>query len=249
MLRIRFCVCLLLAAGFISHAGAQDSSRWSIFVKAGYNTSDMAGSSSLNYALVGGQSNNNDLINNGVGGQKLREGWNGGIGVAYRLGKKVLVSLGLDLEAKGGVVQLNEYFPSGAYTNQYYPVKGKSVYALNYLTVPAYLRWYPVKKSGVYLQGGLYYGYLVSAEEHGKFAGSGQNSKYSSDIIDNYNHDDFGYTAGIGWERRFLKKGRLFFELDWERSFYTLGSSVTAEGKPEIYNQSLSLSAGYRLPL
>ncbi|HUX83620.1 MAG TPA: outer membrane beta-barrel protein [Chitinophagaceae bacterium] len=238
-------VWLSLAIGAVG----QDSAHWSVFIRGGYNGSNMAGSSSQNGAAVGSQGDNSGLGNSGFGGQKPRVGWQGGLGIAYRLSPKIRFSLGLNLEAKGGAVRLESYFPAGAYNTQEVAALGKSVFALNYLTLPLKIQWFPARKWPIYLQVGAYYGRLISAEQRGSFKGSGYQSKYSNPITSDYNLDDYGYTGAIGWQHHLGSSGEFFLELDWERSLPTIGPRNAPQGKPELFNQSLGLSAGYRIPL
>ncbi len=238
-------LCLVFSVG----AFAQDSAHWSVFIQGGYNGSSIAGSSSQNESAVGSVGPSSGLFNSGYGGQKPRIGWEGGLGMAYRVSSKVLFNLGLNLEAKGGAVRLDAFFPAGAYNNIEESALGKSVFALNYLTVPLRIQWFPARKWPVYLQAGVYYGRLLSAEQRGDLEASGSKSRYSNRIISNYNLDDYGYTGGIGWRRHLGPDGIFFLETDWERSLPTIGARNDPGGKPELFNQSLSLRAGYRIPL
>jgi len=232
----------------LGSALAQDSSRWSVMAVAGYTTSNMAGSSSGNYGTVAGQGNN-QYYNNGTGGQKLRMGWNGGIQVAYELGRRVFIQAGLNLVVRGGAIQLNEYFPSGSFNSQEVPVTGKSVFAFNYLTIPVVWKLYLGKHRPIYLEAGAYYGSLLAASENGSFVYNGSNIHYTNNLNSNYNLSDLGYILGMGWERKLSKRGKLFIDLQVDRSQFTIGSVSVPGGKPELFNQSLSLSAGYRFTL
>lgn len=77
-------------------------------------------------------------------------------------------------------------------------------FRLNYITIPVTASWHFGNDRNWYLHFGPYFGFLLNAEE----------TRYSEDITDAFNGNDFGFDLGIGVKIPVSNKLKLFFELD-----------------------------------
>lgn len=239
----------ILLQALVLTVAAQDSSRLSFYVKAGFNTSNMAGSSAVNDAISGENPLNPlDFYTEQGGGRKLRLGWQGGAGLDLKLGKQLGVLAELNFDAMGSAAQVNDYYPPNASQNTLIPVDGRAVYALDYITIPVLFKYYFRKLHRMYIDAGMYYGYLVSGNEKDSFKSSDGKEKYSLKTLDYYNRADLGYSFGAGYEWPLAQYGKLFIDLRFERSLSTLGSKKENQNYYELYNQSMAISAGYKIP-
>ena len=80
---------------------------------------------------------------------------------------------------------------------------------LNYMTIPIMANWHFGNKRNWYLDFGLYFGFLLNAEE----------TQFGTDITDSFTTNDFGLALGIGVKIPVSKKLKLFFELDGQGGF------------------------------
>jgi hypothetical protein len=77
-------------------------------------------------------------------------------------------------------------------------------FRLNYITIPVLASWHFGNNRNWYLHFGPYFGFLMNAEE----------TRYSQDVTDIFNENDFGLALGIGVKVPISSKLKLFFELD-----------------------------------
>ncbi len=77
-------------------------------------------------------------------------------------------------------------------------------FTLNYLTVPVMASWHFGNDRNWYLQFGPYIGFLMDAKE----------TRFGTDVKNNFNSTDFGFDFGVGVKIPVSKKIKVFFELD-----------------------------------
>jgi len=129
---------------------------------------------------------------------------------------------------------------------------------LNYVSLPLYLKFNFTRDPEIYIYGGAYGSYLLTAKTTGTYEKFEISESINEDIIDNLKHFDVGIVAGLGVQGRFNRWMDIFLDLRYTRGFMNLDNN-TAEyrynfnytnfwpeqelGKPK--NKALMISTGF----
>jgi len=129
---------------------------------------------------------------------------------------------------------------------------------LNYVSLPLYLKFNFTRDPEIYIYGGAYGSYLLTAKTTGTYEKFEISESINEDIIDNLNHFDVGIVAGLGVQGRFNRWMDIFLDLRYTRGFINLDNN-TAEyrynfnytnfwpeqelGKPK--NKALMITTGF----
>lgn len=133
--------------------------------------------------------------------------------------------------------------------------------AMDYLTVPFYLKFGFGKPLSVYLTGGFYYGYNVSARSVGKqivedrLLDNYKKTKESVyDHIEGYvTNSDWGWLTGLGMEWPVYGRYKLDLELRYDQSFENVfksfGPATSIYNDNHLFHESFRLMVGWQIPI
>jgi len=129
---------------------------------------------------------------------------------------------------------------------------------LNYVSLPLYLKFNFTNDPEIYIYGGAYGSYLLTAKTTGTYEKFEVSESINEDIIDYLNHFDVGIVAGIGVQGRFNRWMDIFLDARYTRGLINLDNN-TAEyrynfnytnfwpeqdlGKPK--NKALMITTGF----
>jgi len=166
-----------------------------------------------------------------------------GISGAWFFTRRLSVNTEINYEKKGG--KFNSYELE---TN------------LNYVTVPLFGKYAFSKDPQIYIYGGGYASYLLSATTKGKFEIFEISKDINENIKPNLSAFDFGIVAGVGAQGRFNRRADIFIDLRYCQGLFNVDNNSAeyrynindAEldnyyynvKKGDIYNRSFMLTTG-----
>lgn len=157
-----------------------------------------------------------------------------GTSVAYKFSSKFSLVPGILFEQKRESTE----FPFGDPNGSTFPATEKLRY--NYLCLPVLLEFHPFQNNHIFINGGLYTGYLVNAKAEIIKTNSGENSNIKGDVdLRNFKRLIFGLGIGGGINIPVAKKGQILIDLQYE---YTL---TKGDQPMDLKFKTLTFSAGY----
>ncbi|MGE0087995.1 MAG: porin family protein [Bacteroidales bacterium] len=113
---------------------------------------------------------------------------------------------------------------------------------LNYVAMPVFIKYAFFKDPQIYIYGGGYASYLVSANTKGEFERFEFVKEIDEDIKPNVSAFDFGAIIGFGVQGRFNRSADIFLDLRYCQGFYDIDKHNTEsryninDPDPEIIN-------------
>ena len=132
---------------------------------------------------------------------------------------------------------------------------------LNYVAVPIFIKYAFLKDPQIYIYGGGYASYLLSANTKGQFEIFEISKEINENIKKNLSAFDFGFIAGFGVQGRFNRSADIFLDLRYCQGLYNIDNKTADHrynfndpelnnyfydvDKPEnVYNRSFMLTTG-----
>jgi len=132
---------------------------------------------------------------------------------------------------------------------------------LNYVAVPIFIKYAFLKDPQIYIYGGGYASYLLSANTKGQFEIYEISKEINENIKNNLSAFDFGFIAGFGAQGRFNRSADIFLDLRYCQGLYSIDNKTADHrynfndpelnnyfydvDKPEnVYNRSFMLTTG-----
>lgn len=218
-----------------------DKSGCSITLKSGLTLANMVGPAVESWTFLSGETPANFYANNPAG-SNFKTGIDYGLQFDYRFGKHLSLGLG------------TSYLPKGARLNpQTAWINGKTKYIngrinniQNYMTVDLPITYYyPIKQNDIFLQGGLFYGFLIDSKEQGDINMDGVKYSYVRDR--GANKHESGCFLGGGYIHSFKNsRSSILVEMIWSRTLSHSYDSNMIPGPVIYHNQTISFNIGYR---
>jgi opacity protein-like surface antigen len=172
-----------------------------------------------------------------------RKGLTLGLGYHFNLTKQLSIILEANYEEKGCQINFNEYQILG----DFFDFNESATFVLNYLAVPAIIRFYPGDIRVFYMEGGFYYSHLLVINETGNVVINNQQITYEH-INENMKNEDMGYTVGMGIQIPFNRYNALGIGVRYSRSF--MGPAKYHQmDQTEAYGQSLTFGLNFSFRL
>lgn len=234
------CILMIVNSGF----SQEGKNGFSFSVEAGLTASNMYGPDVESETFLNG--NYDNLYSNDPAGAKFKTGFNAGVLLDYRFSKYVSVGLGAGYIEKGA--KINAVSLWNSQTQMYQEVEGDIFWNQNFWILEIPVTFYiPVKENDLYLQAGLFNGFLITSEESGDVSINGE-SGYRVDRERRANEKDPGYFLGAGYLHPLNSNSGIYVEAIWARSLRSPGADMIPRSQ-KYYNQSISLNLGYRYKL
>ncbi len=217
-----------------------------ISFKGGLTLSNQYGKDVSDETFLNGDSPENFYANN-LAGTKLKIGVNIGGLVDYRLSKRISLGLGINYIQKGAKINVATKWNSEI--QGYEDVDGTAKWIQNYGTVDLPVKiYFPVKQNELHLLGGLTYGHLFNSKEKGEVKISGTEYSYTNER--GANNNELGFLLGVGYDYLLgNKKDYLTIGFTWNRSLGTSYGEKFIGTTQKYYNQTFSLTIGYKFDL
>lgn len=172
-----------------------------------------------------------------------RKGFTIGIGYTHSLTKQLYFRGEANYEEKGCLINLESYQIMG----DYYPIAEVSTFKINYLTVPAFIRFYPGNINLFYLEAGVYYSHALVINETGNFMIEGEEVTYEH-VNENISEEDMGISVGTGIEIKVSRNNAISLGVRYSRGFIQPAKYHQMD-PTKIYGQSLSVAFSYSFKL
>ncbi len=174
----------------------------------------------------------------------FKSGFNFGVLLDYRTRKHFSWGLGMSYIQKGAKINATRHWNSDL--DDYEAVDGKIVWKQNFLTVEVPFTYHlQIKQDELYFRLGLFAGILLNSEEKGDISIAGKDYKYVNDR--DANKVEPGYFIAIGYTYALPNpENKIFAELSWARSVFVSPGRDMVPGSQYYYNQSISISLGYK---
>ena len=213
----------------------------SFSVRIGYSISNFTGDDVTDVTYLRNKDENYFAVNPY---QKTpRKGFTVGLGYTHSLTKQLYVRGEANYEEKGCIINLDSYQILG----DYYPLEASSTFKINYLTVPAFMRFYPGNINLFYLEAGVYYSHALVINETGTFMIEGEEVTYEH-VNENISEEDMGITLGTGFEFKVSRNNAISLGVRYSRSFMQPAKYHQMD-PTEVYGQSLSVGFSYSFKL
>lgn len=236
-----FFVCLILLSFSEPIYGNKFKKNNSFSVRLGYSMSNFTGDEVVDGTILRLKDENFFSVNPY---QKTpRKGLAIGIGYSYSINKQFYLRAEANYEEKGCLINLNSYQILG----DYYPMEATSTFKLNYLSVPAFIRFYPGDFNLIYFEAGAYYSHALIINETGTVMIEGEKITYEH-LNENINEEDLGVTIGTGIEIKISRKNAISLGVRYARSLMQPAKYHQMD-PTEVYGQSLSVGLAYSLKL
>jgi hypothetical protein len=244
MKKIILPICLLI---FVSISFAQENKTGlSVSFKSGLTFANIYGPDVESETFLNGTSSNNFYANHPAS-DAFKPGLNLGFLVDYRFNNYISLGLGSFYIQKGAKINATKHWVSDAQT--YEDVTGRIYWNQNFWTLELPLTaYFPIVQNDIYLQTGLFIGFLLNSEERGKITMSEKDYKYVNDRKANKMEPGFFIRGGYMYALP-KNKGKIFAELSWSRSVLKSPGSDMIPNPQYYYNQAISINIGYRYKL
>lgn len=157
-----------------------------------------------------------------------------GVTVTYKLFPKLSLAPGILFEQKRATLHL-PYQDSNGTT-----IAASEKINYNYLSLPVLLEFHPFRKDHIFINGGMYTGYLMNAKAKITLTNNGENSDIKEDVqINNFKRLVFGLGIGGGINIPVKKNGQILIDLQYE---HTLSQGVQFL---DLQFRTFTFSAGY----
>ena len=161
-----------------------------------------------------------------------------GASVVYKISPKFSLVSGVFFEQKREEFE----FPLLDSNNNQTPATETMMY--NYLTIPLLMEFHPFRNNHIFINGGIYTGYLLNAKAKITSANNSGNYNSTADLnISNFNRVVFGVGIGGGITIPVAKNGQILIDLQYEHTL-TQGTQLM-----DLQFKTLSISAGYAISI
>jgi len=228
----------------LNNAFAQEiESGFELSFKSGLTLANQYGKDADSETFLNGNSPENYYANHPAS-NKLKAGMNIGGLIEYRFNKQISFGLGLNYIQKGSKINADTYWNSEI--QEFENVDGTIKWIQNYWTMDLPLKvYFPLKQNEMHLLGGLTFGHLINSKEKGDIEISGNEYEYTNNRGANKN--ELGFLLGLGYNYQLPnKKNHLTFDFIWNRSFGKSYGDDLIPNSQKYYNQTFSLSMGYK---
>jgi opacity protein-like surface antigen len=236
-----FLVCLILLSLAEPIYGNKFKKNNSFSVRFGYSMSNFTGDETTDITIL--RIKDEDLFSVNPYQKTPRKGLTFGIGYSYSINKQLYLRAEANYEEKGCIIKLDSYQIMG----DYYPMKASSTFKLNYLSIPAYIRFYPGDFNLIYLEAGAYYSHALIINETGTVEIEGEKITYEH-LNENINEEDLGITIGTGIELKVSRNNAVSLGVRYARGLMKPAKYHQMD-PTEVYGQSISVGLSYSFKL
>lgn len=165
---------------------------------------------------------------------------------AYLFGALVEYKISAKFSLVSGVLfeQKREKFELPLLDSNYNQTLATENMKYNYLNVPLLLEFHPFRNNHIFINGGIYTGYLLNAKAEITSANNAGNYNSTADLdISNFNRLVFGVNIGGGINIPVAKNGQILIDINYEHTL-TQGTHLM-----DLQFKTLSISAGYAISI
>jgi len=241
MKHILLTICLFLYT--ILSFAQKSESKLSISIKSGVTFANMYGPDVANETFLNGY-NSETFYANHPASNGIKNGFNSILLLNYKLSKSLSLGLGASYIQKGAKINANKHWNTILQT--YENVNGKIYWNQNFWTIEIPLTvYFPIKQNDIFLQAGIFMGYLIDTEEKGDISISNIKYEYINNRRANEKEPGFSLTCGYLYSLP-NNNGDIIVELSWTRSFINSPGRDMIPDPQYYFNQTISLNIGYK---
>lgn len=225
---------------------------WKLHVSGGYSFAEMAGSAakrttSLNIASFFAYSRSTYTD----AGKRLQTGKYWSAGIVRRINELLDIGISIGETEQGGYARIDTLYSAYQFRDPIFKREGgygKDRFQFRYLIFPVSLYFYPLKQRKFYFLFEGWYASLQAAIESVYFKSYSKhpqdNANYEIDEYNNYQHDNWGISAGAGFDISLIDHLHISSQIKYAKGFENVIVKSKNNTDSRAFIQSLDMGIG-----